>query len=100
MLNEHDRKILEEIEASLIRESPELARTLNRPGRLPRWLYDLAVVIGGATTVVCWVLHEHGTFDEGMVAASLAALIAAVRHGNYNYRLRRLHLRDDWFEPF
>lgn len=101
MLSEHDRKVLEEIEAGIARESPTLARTLNRSGHLPRWPYDVAVAIGVATAILCWILHEHGTFYSGVLAASLAALIAAARHGRYRYRCRwRPHLREDWFEPF
>jgi hypothetical protein len=99
MLSEHDHQILREIEACIARESPKVARTLDRPVRLHR-PYDLLIGIGVATAILCWALAEHGTFGSGVLAAGLAVVVAAARHRRYRYRLPRLHLRDDWFEPF
>lgn len=99
MLSDDDRRILGEIEVAITRESPELARALRRRGRLRRWQYDVLVGFGATTAILCWVLAEHGTFEEGALAASLTVLVAVARHHRHPYRLRWFHLRDDWSEP-
>lgn len=61
MLSERDRRALEEIELHLAVEDPGFAASMERPrpNRADRWTrrgYDVFIVLGAATAVLCFVV--------------------------------------------
>lgn len=94
MLNDSERRVLEDLEASLCREDPELAIALLdlSPPRGPigtRVGYDLTILLSLAEASLCLGLHTAGSVPAGLAAAGFAVLTAALRLHRFPRHARR-----------
>ena len=85
MLNDHERRILQEMEQELEHADPCLTaagrrhqRTLERMQRKAARLHDVTAAAAGLTALACFLLPA--TIDDSLVALTLAVTVVAVRH--------------------
>lgn len=87
MLNERDRRTLNEIELHLAGEDPWLASVMQLPTRSERWLrrgYDATIVLASVLALTCLFLSGVGGAGAGVVAAILALAMFGLRRRRFS----------------
>jgi hypothetical protein len=90
VLSERERRILDDIEAGIAQESPQLVRRLQTARLDSCWRrrrYDLTVLCSFTVNLLCLLLAKGGgTLGAAGVAAGLAVVTMVLRHKLFPYR--------------